>query len=604
MKILKNNFSLFKMYFKIDPLYAIIRILASGLAIVQPLSNIYFFKLFLDGIFVKSELLYCLKIIIIMVVINLFALVVNWIINNRLTPISVYKLTNIMTKKMFIKYLNTDMQILNDPLFYDKYTQVITDMPNRMGNVLNNFCDLIGNVLSITTIITLMLQIDGFMIIISLLGVSINLILSPIMNKLGYQAYLERTPKEREHNYIKRIFYLYEYAKELKILPFSKLLLKKFNDRSTDLINITKKYSFKIILTGIITGLFNIFSFAIILFYLAFIALKRTITFGDVGSLYNASQELKDKISELLSIIPKFDENSRYIDNYNSLFEISCNIESSNINKPLTDIMETITFNNVYFKYSNDQHDYILKNINMKIKRHEKIAIVGHNGAGKSTLINLLLRLYDPDEGEIKYNNMNYRDVNVNKLRNQFIVIMQDCQYYATTLAENVLMKIPESQQEEEMVIDALKTVGLYEKVKTLPNGINTILTKEFSDEGVVLSGGEMQKLMAARIFASNAPIIILDEVTSNMDAVSEYNLFQEIDKYVKNKTMIYISHKLSTTKSADTIYVLNNGNIVEKGTHTELMQYKGEYFNMFRLQAEKYGDALVYAEKEGELSE
>src|SRR5699024_6384920 len=183
---------------------------------------------------------------------------------------------------------------------------------------------------------------------------------------------------------------------------------------------------------------------------------------------------------------------------------------------------------------------------------------------------------------------------NIEKLRSQFIVIMQDCQYYATTLAENVLMKIPQSQEEEEKAIKALKTVGLYDKVRTLPNGINSILTKEFSDEGVTLSGGETQKLMVARIFASDAPIIILDEVTSNMDAVSEYNLFREIEEYVENKTIIYISHKLSTTKMADTIYLLSKGELIEKGTHAELMQYKGAYFNMFKLQAEKYGDAFL----------
>jgi ATP-binding cassette subfamily B protein len=587
------------MYFKIDPFYGIIRLLTSTLDIVQPLSSIYFFKLFLDGIFIEKKLQYCLQIILYMAILNLFALVINWLVNNRLTPISVQKITNRMTKTMFHKYLKTDMQILNNPSFYDKYTQVINDIPNRMGNVLDTVCALIGNLLSITTIITLMLQIDGLMIAISLIGVVVNLIMSPIMNKLGYKAYLERTSKEREHNYIKRIFYLFEYAKELKILPFSKIFLKKFDERSNDLILITKKYSYKLIFTGIITGLFNILSFTAILLYLAFIALKGALTFGDVGSLYNASQELKERISQLLSIVPKFDENSRYISNYDSLFEIVCEVETSNLEKPFDEHLEKISLENVSFKYNKENDEYILKNIHMEIKKNEKIAIVGHNGAGKSTLINLLLRLYDADQGSVKYNDSNYTDVNVEMLRNQFIVIMQDCQYYATTLAENVLMKIPESQKEEEIVIQALKTVGLYDKVKALPNGIHSILTKEFNDDGIILSGGETQKLMVARVFASEAPIIILDEVTSNMDAISEHKLFQAIDQFAENKTMIYISHKLSTTKAADTIYVLDQGQIIEKGTHAKLLQSKGKYFDMFKLQAEKYGDAFLSTEEE-----
>lgn len=213
------------------------------------------------------------------------------------------------------------------------------------------------------------------------------------------------------------------------------------------------------------------------------------------------------------------------------------------------------------------------------------------NGAGKSTFVNLLLRLYDPTEGIITINGEEYTKCNKKSLRNNYMAVLQDCKFYAMSIAENILLREVKSEEDEILVWDALKKVGMYEYIKSLEFGINTIVTKEFDDKGIMLSGGQMQKLLLARVFVSEAPVIILDEISSAMDAISEKEIFEMIEDFVIDKTVIYISHRLSTTKTADKIYLFDDGKIVEEGTHNELMIKKQKYYEMFTAQAEKYID-------------
>ena len=171
------------------------------------------------------------------------------------------------------------------------------------------------------------------------------------------------------------------------------------------------------------------------------------------------------------------------------------------------------------------------------------------------------------------------------------MVIFQNAQIYAATIAENILQREQCDEKDETIVNQVLEKVGLYSRVKNLPKGIHTTLTKEFCEEGIMFSGGEKQKLIVARALASRAKVIVLDEVTSNMDAISEHEIFDQIMKFAEDKMVVYISHKLSTTKLADKLYLLEKGEITEAGTHKDLMEREGKYREMFLLQAKKYGD-------------
>ncbi len=587
--IIRNNFLLYKSYFKYEPAYCIMRLFTGILVIVQPISSIYLFQLFMDAIFVENDIKKSIIIAAVTAAVNFCAAAVNWMMNNKLTPISEQKNSMRYICEILNIYLRTDIDIIEDPNFYDKYTQVINDISNRVMAVQNAICSFVGNLCSLGIIITLMIRIGPMMVLVSLIGVVTNLVMTPIMNKIGFAFYQDRTPLNRKQDYIKRIFYIRDYSKELKLYNISNLLLKKVNENNTELISITRKYGNKFISCGLIVSLFQCLSFAAVLLYLAYCAIFGSWTIGYVASMFNASNEMKDVMGKIFETLPLFDENNRYIENYQSLVNNkNSKIENINSSEEKYTGFESIVISNLDFTYKNSSKK-ALDGVNMSFEKGGKYALVGHNGAGKSTLINLLLRLYDPTNGEILLDGKRYNTLDVHSLRSLFNVVLQNCQVYALSIAENILMHSVKNEEDEQKVWNALGNVGLDEYVRTLPDGINSILTKEFTEDGIILSGGQMQKLLLARTFVNDAPIILLDEATSAMDAISENNIYTEIEKYACNKTLIYISHKLSATKNADQIYVFENGRIIESGTHSELMELQGVYEKMFTMQAEKY---------------
>lgn len=259
--------------------------------------------------------------------------------------------------------------------------------------------------------------------------------------------------------------------------------------------------------------------------------------------------------------------------------------------------IESIEFRNVSFAYK-DGGEYTLRNLSFKIEAGSCLALVGHNGAGKTTIIKLLFRLYDPTEGEILLNGRNIREYNLRAYRRLFAAAFQDYKVFALSIKENVMMR-KVNAEDDAVVYDALKKAGVYEKVMSLPRKADTVLTKEFDEEGALLSGGEIQKIVVARAFAKDAPIKVFDEPSSALDPIAEYELYENIMRDSRGKTMIFISHRLSSVRSADMILMLENGEIIERGTHDELMGLNGAYADMYNKQAKNY----LAVENLGEVS-
>ena len=252
-----------------------------------------------------------------------------------------------------------------------------------------------------------------------------------------------------------------------------------------------------------------------------------------------------------------------------------------------------LVFKNVSFKYDGAR-EYTLKNINLRFGEKEKIAIVGHNGAGKSTLVKLLLRLYDC-EGEITLDNTNIKDLSLKDYRECFSIVLQDHKIFALTVSENVLLR-KNSEKDYNTVKQALIQSDIYDKIMTFKNKENTILTKEFDDDGELLSGGQEQKLSIAHIYSKNNRFVILDEPSSALDPIAEFEMYENMYKACKDCGMIFISHRLSSAVNADRIFYMEDGTVKESGTHKELMELNGSYASMFKRQAKNY--------KGGELNE
>ncbi|MCC8016357.1 MAG: ABC transporter ATP-binding protein/permease, partial [Clostridiales bacterium] len=410
----------------------------------------------------------------------------------------------------------------------------------------------------------------------------------PLSRKIGLlqsERRMENNRLHRRSDYFARIFYLQEYAKEVRMNNIKPLLIKKYREAADDVIENQRKYVSKIDFIYFFqeSGV-QIFGFMFLLpLYLGYSVIKaKTLSAGDFIAAFNGAYSIAVSFSFLTVVVSRtFSEQAKMIEKFREFLARKNKIHSGNHTAECKE-PKKIELKNVSFTYpGNDKST--LSDINITIKPYEKIALVGYNGAGKTTLTNLLLRLYDVTGGEILIDGRNIKEETLDSHKNRFSAVFQDFQIFAASLAENVALS---NEFNGERVKSALEYSGFNKK---MPFGINTELLREFDDSGIMLSGGEAQKVSISRVFYKKCPYIIMDEPSANLDPIAEYNLNRAIMKAASDKTVIFISHRLTTTVNADKIYVMENGKIIESGSHSQLMAENGKYAYMFNLQAEKY---------------
>ncbi len=488
--------------------------------------------------------------------------------------------------KILKKVLDVDLETYQSSQFLNNYQKVIDNAANNMmntfwdvGTFLEQFVALIG-IGAIISMINPIIILYGFLI-----GI-ISYFISKVTSKIHHKLSEDNKQKIRERGYVRRIYYLKDYAIDLRTTPINDLYLNRNEQFGQDIINNInrsyKKLNFYDSLNRILLNSIFALSLSIVVF-----EVLKTNNVIMLATLMNAIMYLSEDIYAMAESIASYKNNIIYKNDYFKLMEQFSEIENYDKSNPTIDEFKSIKLNNISFSYGEKQ---VLNNITLQINKNDKVAIVGENGAGKTTLIKLLLRLYDVNEGNILLNDIDYRQYNASDIRNQFVTVFQDYQIYALTIAENVLLRKCETKEDEQIVIDALQKVGVWEKVLKLEKGIYTNCTTEFDKKGIEFSGGERQKFVIARIFASKAPILLLDEPNSALDPIAERDIFNEIFKYSVDKTLIFISHRFSTTINSDKIYLFSNGRITEQGTHQELMSIEnGEYKYMFNTQAYEY---------------
>ena len=353
------------------------------------------------------------------------------------------------------------------------------------------------------------------------------------------------------------------------------------------------KYARKRTVLGFVSNYLtnNFISDVIYISYLVFrAAVSRAISYSSVVVLWNTSGGLKRNLHDIAGVVPQIAENSLYIEKIRGFLDYKQKITSKR-NLPVPEKQGTLELRNVSFGY-NENDGYILNNISLMIHPGERVALVGYNGAGKTTLIKLIMRLYDPNEGEILYNGIDIRDYDVHEYRSRIGTIFQDFRIFAATVGENVVLDKDEETIEKESrpaVLKALEYSGFKERLDKLSNGLATELTTEFEQEGIDLSGGESQKLAIARAFFKDAHMVILDEPSSALDPIAEYQLNKTMLQAAEGKSVVFISHRLSTTRHADRILMMENGRVIEEGNHDELIRLQGKYAAMWKAQAGRY---------------
>ena len=505
-----------------------------------------------------------------------------------ITDIAFIKVEKKVLTKLFRKSASVELACYENPEFYDKYVKAQTDIVWRMWNITWTVTNLFGVILGMILYGSLLFTMDPVFIIFAILPL-FGAFLKRKWNELWHKHSTEDRELHRRAQYAQRIFYSSDYAKEMRLSNAREFLLERYDKASDGRVDIVRRYGLKEMLLEIAqSGVQSIITNPLAIAYAIYRTLvSKTLGIGDCAVVINSVSSLTSTFTQITDRYYKLHEHALFFEDFRSFMEYESKMRDCENSRDAE--KGTIRLENLSFKYEGSDK-YVLKGINMEIGKNEKIALVGHNGAGKSTLIKLLLRLYDPSEGRLTLNGTDIRDFKIDGYRDLFSVVFQDFKIMALPVSENVLMR-PRQEGDDEKIIDALKKSGAYEKICELPNGIETLLTKEFDEDGAVLSVGQNQKIAIAHAFLKDSPFIILDEPSSALDPVAESEMYNNMMQAGENKGMIFISHRLSSAVGADRIYMLEQGEVVESGTHAELMALDGKYADMFKKQAQNYID-------------
>ena len=492
-----------------------------------------------------------------------------------------------LNDKIFQKAVSVDMECYENPEFYNKYkraTEIITE--DHIAYFAWQFSNIIAGSLTGVFLVIYVITIDPKILLILLVSVFV-LAFSTIKGKLDVKKDKEMTTHKRSKAYVKRTVYMREFAKDMRTSGVFNVLHARYKtaiDRNREII---KKYGWKIAFLETMSGFFGkALPVAVTYIYAVFrYAVKKDMKVSDFSVIMTAMSNLKDVFNDVGEAVSDVRREAEYFGNLKDFMEYESKVTSGT---KVAGDLESIEFKNVTFTYP-DAKDSTINNLNLRITKGETIAIVGKNGAGKSTFVKLLLRFYDVDSGEILYNGINIKEYTLESLRERLATVFQDYKIFALSIGENVLCQEVLDDIDRKRVDEAIKNSGADTCVEKLPLKAETVLTREFDEKGTGISGGEQQKIATARMFAKNFDLAILDEPSSALDPVAEYKMYEKLIEATKSKTVIYISHRLSSAVLSDRIYVFKNGSISESGTHEELMQNDDEYCKMFTLQASNY---------------
>jgi ATP-binding cassette, subfamily B, bacterial len=484
-----------------------------------------------------------------------------------------------------------DLAQFEDAEFYDKLRHASQDANNKPAMMTAQICDLLRATMTLISMLFLLSHLAWWLLIGALIVPIPSFIATSRYGWKGYWLARRQSPERRLQRYITQVLTVDMHNKEIKLFNLGDFFLQRFYELAEKLYQENKRLILPRELLGLWWGTLSAIANSGIYLYVALQAVLRSITPGQLTRYVIASNQAGQSFQQILDALSDAYENHLFVNTLFEFLEYEPRIVSPQHPLPIALLPYEsgleIEFRHVSFTYPGKEQP-ALKNVSFTLRVGEAIALVGGNGAGKTTLVKLLTRLYDPDEGEIIIGGHSIKDYDPKVLREQIGVIFQDFMCYQMTAQENIGIGRVAEIKNGASIRSAAEKSGADPLIQRLSAGYETMLGRWF-EKGVELSGGEWQKVALARAFMRNAPILILDEPTSALDAQAESDVFTRFRQLTRNKTTIFISHRFSTVRLADRILVIEQGSIIESGSHQELMGLRGRYAELFNLQAQAY---------------
>ncbi len=588
-KYFKQFCIMMKTIWNINPAFIFLFIADIAISSVSTFPAILFPKYIIDALVEGREFTYILCLILGMVGLSLLFGSLSILLNNKRDHMSLvlgFTIVNELNKKC----LEIDYELYSDIETLDKrfYAYKVTN-DNNFVALLFSIRNFFTNIIVLAGIVALTLRIDITILLIALVVILIQTIVSSKTTKKQIAYNTEAYPYMRRREYVSRLTNIISYRKDILVYDAKEYVTGKTDSYNQFLFGFFKKLKKFELFSGLFgNGIAHVYQFLSYVF-LSIKMLHGVISIGDFSLYLNALNTFVNSCNGAISSVIDIGRRIQYFEAYQDFMNIKGKFRTgTRLLGEICDKEFVFTFENVSFSYPGQEH-CVLRNINLELKSNQKLAIIGENGAGKTTFILLLMRMYDPTEGRILLNGTDIREIDYDEYLKMFGTVFQDFKIFGYSVLENILFNEHPTDEEVIRVTDLIAENGLKERINRMKDGVNTFLTRELDENGEELSGGEAQKIAIVRALFKDAPFLIMDEPTSALDPNAEYTIYLKFAEMTKNKAAIYISHRLASTRFCDQIALFSNGEIVEYGTHEELMANKKGYYDMYSKQSELY---------------
>lgn len=523
-----------------------------------------------DFVNMKSILI---KVAIIVVSTALIQWLMN-VCNNKIT----YNVSRDLRKKAFEKIEILPFSYIDTHSKGDIVSRVITDVDQLSDGLLMGFTQFFTGVITIIGTLAFMLSVNVFITIVVVVVTPLSFFIARFIAKKTFNMFsLQSKTRGEQTSFIDEMISNQKVAEAYSMNEENKVRFDKIND---DLAKYSLKATFFSSITNPATRFVNSIVYAAVALFGAIMAVKGNITVGILSCFLSYANQYTKPFNEISSVVTELQNAIACAARVFELIEETPELPDKADATEFENVKGSVEINNLYFSYNPDRE--LLKNVNINVQPGKTVAIVGPTGCGKTTLINLLMRFYDPNNGTISVDEVNTQDVTRQSLRQNFGMVLQDTWLKSGTIADNIRLGKTDATDDE--IIEAAKKAHAHSFIKRLPNGYKT----KIGEDGGSLSQGQKQLLCITRLMLCPPPMLILDEATSSIDTRTEIKIQKAFNTLMKNRTTFIVAHRLSTIQNADLILVMNDGNIIEQGTHVSLYAQKGFYYNLYNSQFSK----------------